>query len=72
MILVFGYLACWGIDSRLVERERNRIFDDELYSWKQDSNDPSLETNGNISRARLTGPDQIIVARIANLLRRLT
>ncbi len=42
-----------------------------MCGWKVSAEDPEYEDKGKVSRTRLTGSDQIIAARVAELLTRV-
>ena len=71
-VVLFGYGICAYFDQWLSRREREKVISDEMDGWEKDSDEAEYETKGNWSRVRLTGQNQIIAARVANLLRRIT
>jgi hypothetical protein len=58
-----------SIERNARQRERDAIHEDEIYGWKPDLEE--LEMKGDISRVKLHGDSQIIVTRIAQVLRRM-
>ncbi len=74
-LLLIGYGVCAGIDQwlakRVRERAKGKALDEEIYGWEQDQNDPESESKGNFTRLKLTGKEQIIVTRVADILRRI-
>jgi hypothetical protein len=73
--LLIGYGICADIDQWLAKRARTKaltkLFDEEIFGWEPDPNKPEYENWGNLTRRRLTGNDQIIVTRVAEILRRM-
>ncbi len=72
-LVVFGYMIFENLDQWLAKRARTKAIgnaiDYVLFGWETDPNDAEHEEKDQWSRVRLTGKDQIIVARIADLLR---
>ncbi len=71
-ITIFGYLAADGLDiwlARRVRRARQKTIDDVISGWKACKDDPDSEEKDGFQRRRLTGQNQIIAARVADLLR---
>jgi hypothetical protein len=72
-LIVAGYSALEGLDHWLAKRARTKAIgeaiDYSLYGWENDPDDPTLEEKGEWSRIKLTGQDQIVVGRVAELLR---
>jgi hypothetical protein len=71
VLLLFGYSGFESLDRWLAKRAKDKVIDEELFGWKTDADDPEYENQGDLNRIRLTGQNQIIVARIADLLRRI-
>jgi len=73
--IAVGYSIADSLDRYLEERQtkkaRDAIYDDLMDGWKQSKDDPKYEEKGDWLRLRLTGNDQIIVTRIAELLWRM-
>ena len=68
LLAVGGYFVFEQIDMW-----RDRKFKDALYdelAWEQDPDDPTHELRDGLTRVRLPRDDQLIVTRIAELLRR--
>jgi len=59
------------LDRWLSQREREKAIHDVMCGWKVSAEDPEYEDKGKVSRARLTGSDQVITARVAELLTRV-
>jgi hypothetical protein len=53
------------------KKARERAFEDVMDGWEQSKGDTEYEEKGNLSRVRLVGQNQIIAARIADLLSRM-
>ena len=68
LALVLGYLAFDQLDRWLARRARERRFEDEVFGWETEADDPSLESKGGLSRLRLSEGDRLLFARIAELL----
>lgn len=58
------------VDRKEKREIRDAVLDDELFGWEVDADDPEHENKGTVTRIRLTGENQIIVARVAELLRK--
>jgi hypothetical protein len=75
LVILFGYLGFERLDNWLVRRERQKerekVIEDEMWGWEPSPDDSNCEDKGEMSRVRLTGSDQIIVSRVAELLRRI-
>jgi hypothetical protein len=65
------YLMLERLDRWHARKEKQKEVDDEIYGWKQDPDDPEYESKGGLSRIKLTGQNQIIVTRVAELLTRM-
>jgi hypothetical protein len=70
-IVLFGYWGFEHLDNRLARREKEKAIADEIEGWTPDPSDLTYEDKGEMSRVRLSGSDQIIVARVAEILRRI-
>ena len=57
------------IDSRLARQAVNKSIETETEGWEPDSEEPDHENKGGLSRMRLADKDQIVVTRIAELLK---
>lgn len=75
LALVAGYTAFEQLDVWLAKRARNnaveKVFEDEVYGWKPDTESPEMETKGDYQRVKLVGHEQVIVTRVADLMRRI-
>jgi hypothetical protein len=71
----FGYTfvvyVCFIICGYLDQMNKYQAFENEMEGWEEDPNDPSYEIKGNLSRVRLTGQNQIVAHRLAELLTRM-
>ena len=57
--------------ARRAWRERiQQVINDES-EWKQDPNDPQWEVKGGLTRIKLPQNEQIVVTRVAEILRRI-
>jgi hypothetical protein len=70
-VVLVGYLGFEQLDRRLSQRAKEKAIHDVMCGWKVSAEDPEYEDKGEVSRARLTGSDQIITARVAELLTRV-
>ena len=74
LAVIFGYLLCELLDGLLARRARKtaieEVVGDELFDWEVSTDDPEWEVKGGVERVRLTGANQVIVTRIADLIRR--
>jgi hypothetical protein len=71
LAILIGYLVFERLDWWLAKRARERNFDEIIFEWEQNKEQPEEEVKGALSRIRLTGQNQIITARIADLLREM-
>jgi len=69
--LVIGYFGFSRLDDWIANRARGKVVDDEVIGWTVDADNSELETKGNWSRVRLPQTEQILVWRVAELLRRI-
>jgi hypothetical protein len=69
--VLVGYAVFDSLDQRLKRRARRKAIEDETEGWEPDRYDPESETKGNFCRVRLSGGDQVIVTRFAELLKRV-
>jgi hypothetical protein len=69
--IVIGYEIAEYFDQRQAKKARQEILDDVIFGWEPSKDDPEYEDKGGFSRIRLTGKDQIIAVRIAELLVRV-
>jgi hypothetical protein len=75
VIFVVGYWIASDCDQWLTRRAGIRaiekIIEDETMDWEKDPEDPDHETKGDFSRIKLPQEQQIVVTRVALILRRL-
>lgn len=73
--LLLGYGICAQIDKSLGAKARRNAIDAilelEIDGWKADPEDPDYEVNGEIARKKIAACDQLLVCRVAQLLRRM-
>ncbi len=70
MILI-GYGLAEYFDHRQAKKARQEILDDVMFGWEPSQDDPEYEDKGGLTRVKLNGKDQILAARIAELLVRV-
>jgi hypothetical protein len=70
-LVLIGYLSFEHLDQWLSKRAREKIIADETSGWETDPKDPAWENKGNLTRVKLNGDAQIIVTRLADLIRRI-
>jgi hypothetical protein len=74
-ILIFGYWISADIDQWLTKRARikaiEKVIEDETSGWEKDPDDANCETKDDFSRIKLPNKEQIMVARVGEMLRRL-
>ena len=72
IVLIAGYAICDTIDQLLLRKQmRKRLIeavDYEFDGWEA-QHDPTWESKGNLSRVKLAGENQILFARITDLMR---
>jgi hypothetical protein len=66
--VVLGYEIAEYFDQRQAKKARQQNLDDVMFGWEPSKDDPEYEDKGGLTRVRLTGKDQILAARIAELL----
>jgi hypothetical protein len=71
VVIVFGYGFAEYFDLRQAKKARQEIVDDLMFGWSPSTVDPEYEDKGGLSRVRLTGKDQILAVRIAELIVRV-
>jgi hypothetical protein len=75
VILVAGYWISADVDQRLTKRARikaiEEVIEDETSGWEKDPDDPEWEEKGDATRIKLPANEQIVVTRVAEILRRL-
>lgn len=69
-VLLIGYGIAEHIDQWRARKAREELYESEIVGWEQSKDDPEWEDKGGLTRVRLAGPNQIIVTRVAELLRR--
>jgi hypothetical protein len=73
LTLIAGYAVCDFIDQFLLKkRMRKRLtdgVDHEIYGWETDQDDPTSESKGDFSRVKLTQENQILFARVTDVMR---
>jgi hypothetical protein len=69
--VLIGYVGFASLDKWLVRKRREAIIDYEIHGWTVDPEDPESEIKGNLSRVKLPSKEQIVVARVAELLSRI-
>ena len=70
-VVLAGYLGFEQLDRRLSQRARQKAIHDVMCGWTISAEDPEYEDKGKVSRARLTGSDQILAARVGEFLTRV-
>jgi hypothetical protein len=70
-VILAGYGLAEYFDQRQSKKEREEVVDDVLFGWRLSEDDKTCEDKGGLSRVRLTGGDQILAARVAELLVRM-
>jgi hypothetical protein len=70
-VLFVGYALAEYFDQRQSKKESEEVVDDMLFGWKPSEDDKTFEDKGTLSRMRLTGVDQVLTARVAELLLRM-
>jgi hypothetical protein len=67
-ILVYvGFLICGCLD----QMKKYQVFEDEMEGWEADPVESAHETRGNLSRVKLTGQNQIVAYRLADIMSRM-
>jgi hypothetical protein len=72
LIILLGFLVFEWVDERVAfkaKRKRLARLYDVIFGWKECQDDPSNEEQGEMQRVRLTGQNQIITVRVADLLK---
>lgn len=67
LLVYVGFLICECLD----QMNKQRVVEDQMDGWEADRDAPESETKGNLSRVRLTGQNQIVAYRLADLLSRI-
>jgi hypothetical protein len=73
-LILVGYWVLESLDQWLTKRAKTKAIGEAIgyvmYEWETDPDDPEWETKGDeATRIKLTGKDQILAARVAELLR---
>ena len=68
-VIIFGYGIAEYVDEWRAKKAREQFLNDVIFGWEPSKDDPEYEDKGGLTRVRLTGKDQILAARIAELLR---
>ena len=75
ILILVGYGICEDIDKHFAKKEKakaiNDAFDDEMHEWKQRPDKPDWEEKGDMDRIKLPQQEQIIVYRVAEVVRRM-
>jgi len=66
-----GYWIFENLDLRLAKRKRTKAIEEIIFGWERSKDDSEFEVRGGLSRVKLTGQNQIIAARIGELLEKL-
>jgi hypothetical protein len=69
--LLIGYFVFAAIDQWLANRATEKVIDVEVSGWTADPDNSGFESKGNLSRVRLPQNEQIVVTRVAELLRKI-
>lgn len=69
--IVFGYEIAEYLDHWRARKAREEVFEDALSGWEPSADDKEYEDKAGLTRVRLTGKEQIIVTRIAEMLLRV-
>lgn len=67
-VILTGYGITEYLDQWQARKARETAFDDVVFGWEPCKDEPEYEEKGGLSRGRLTGQNQITVARIAELI----
>jgi hypothetical protein len=70
-LLLFGYFGFAALDQWLANRATEKVIDGEVSGWTVDADGSEFESNGNMSRVKLPQNEQIVVTRVAELLRKI-
>ncbi len=71
VFVLVGYFGFGLLDQWLDNRATERVIDYEVSGWAADADGSEWESNGSMSRVRLPQNEQIVVTRVAELLRRI-
>src|SRR5712691_3400705 len=70
-VVLIGYWSFERLDQWLSKRAKEKVIDDETDGWRTDPDNPEYEDNGQLTRVKLSDKEQIMVTRVAELLRRI-
>ena len=70
-VVLGGYALAEYIEQWRARKARAKAFEDVMDGWKECKADPKMEEKDEWSRVRLVGQNQIIAARIAELVSRM-
>jgi hypothetical protein len=70
-LILIGYWCFERLDLWLAKRVKDAAIADVMDGWETNPEYPEDEDKGGLTRVKLSGPNQIIVARVAELLRRV-
>jgi hypothetical protein len=70
-LLLFGYFGFAALDQWLANRATEKVIDGEVSGWTPDADNSGFESKGDLSRMRLPQNEQIVVTRVAELLRKI-
>jgi hypothetical protein len=65
-----GYYVFSSVDEILARRRKLKLWD-KFTLWEKDPEDPEMENRGNLTRVRLEGESQQIVARVTEFVSQL-
>ena len=70
-LTIIGYWIFEWSDKRQAKHENEKVFAQESDDWERDPVDPRSEirSDGSLTRVKLTDSEQVIAARIVELLR---
>jgi hypothetical protein len=74
LIVLLGYLVFEWVDERVALKAKQKKIAKlykVIFEWKPSNEDPAYEEQGGTTRIRLTGADQIVTARVADLVREI-
>jgi hypothetical protein len=70
-IVLIGYVGFAKLDEWLAQRKRDAVCESEISNWTADPEDPESEISDGLTRIKLPQPQQIVVFRIGELLRKM-
>jgi hypothetical protein len=68
LLVWIGYLFCTVLEQMEKDKKKDQVCGEEPL-WEKDAGDPEQETLGEYTRVRLPREHQIIVTRLAEMLR---